>query len=1066
MTQIFSEEIFNPAFSLEGPHLVAASAGTGKTYNIQNIYARLVAEKGFRASEIQVMTFTEKATKELRERIRKILADYLRLFTGDLSGFTSEELDRLEKLRACARSTIGGNTPDIVAHTRIELALMEFDQAAISTIHGFCRRALVRFAFETNSAFKAELSDTKAQDLSRRVRDWWRRNRQSIPDALKDGVSIKKIHSYVCGLAGKTDWKVDSALEDDADEFSLARAAEIVSAYEADRSVRTTQTYDDLLRGLRIALQDSTKGPLLAACLRNEFKAALVDEFQDTDPVQYEIFQRVFLDPTVNPPPSLFFVGDPKQAIYSFRGGDIYTYKKAVTESTVAANTFRLDKNFRSTPRLIDAVNALFMDEKKDDGSFVRTFGDDSIGYSEKLHSNEKKEPLPLMDGTSDPSPFRIVMAKSANERSQAVIDAVLNILEEQRRNGITPKDIAILTTSNDVGGVFRDALRKVGVPAVLQRAGNVFAGDMAADFRQVLMAMAQMGGRGQVRTALLTDFFSFDKAKMDDESLFADMVGFFGELNQIWLKRGFNATIAALEANKECDFRRKLAGLPDGERKLADLMQIIDLADVAVREIGPAPERLVDWITERINQSTDENGEKNAEEYARQLESERDALKIMTIHVSKGLEFPIVIVPMTEGMKVKPPYFYHDDNMNLHVALGEEAKAKAIAEHNAERMRLLYVALTRATKRTILVTTEPKPESPIGILFANARRNGAGEDAQNSPIAWTRYEELKEPLPPYSASISGVNAKDLLPALTPRHYSSAPTKGSYSVLSPGEHGSFGDELDFDSSARDNVNERAEGIMALPGGTKIGNCWHKILEHLPFDAGYDDIYAETRRALLVHGLLPANDESVEKNVDLVAEMIKAALKCPLLAPDGKNFTLSTVGAQDRFSEWEFNFSSKAAASTTAEIAKILREEWDGDLSKELFLKALEGWERYIPKGYFKGFLDLVFRKDGYYYIVDWKSNALKRRVEDFQEEGITAEMASAGYFFQYLLYSAVLHRFLKETMGAEYSWECNFGGIYYFFLRGIPFNGKKAVFCDRPGEVLLDKLCASLGLEG
>ena len=1066
MTQIFSEEIFNPAFSLEGPHLVAASAGTGKTYNIQNIYARLVAEKGFRASEIQVMTFTEKATKELRERIRRILADCLRLYTGDVSGFAPEELDRLEKLRACARSTICDDSPDDVARARIELALMEFDQAAISTIHGFCRRALVRFAFETDSAFKAELADTKAQDLARRVRDWWRCNRQSIPDAVKDGVSIGKIQSYVSAIAGKTDWEVDCALEDDADEFSLARAAEIVGAYEADRPVRTAQTYDDLLRGLRIALQDFTRGPLLAARLRNEFKAALVDEFQDTDPVQYEIFERVFLDSAAEPPPSLFFVGDPKQAIYSFRGGDIYTYKKAVTGSAVAANTFRLDTNFRSTPRLIDAVNALFMDEKKDDGSFVRTFGDDSIGYSEKLQSNGKKEPLALADGTSDLSPFRIVMVKNASERSQAVVDAVLRVLEEQRGNGVTPKDIAILTTSNDGGEGFRDALRKVGVPAVLQRAGNVFAGGMAADFRQVLMALAQMGGRGQVRAALLTDFFSFDKARMDDECRFADMVGFFGELNQIWLKRGFNAAIAALEANDECDFRRKLAGLPDGERRLADLMQIIDLADVAAKELGPAPEALVDWITERINLSADENGEKNAEEYARQLESESDALKIMTIHVSKGLEFPIVIVPMTEGVKVTPPYFYHDDTMKLHVALGEEAKAKAIAEHNAERMRLLYVALTRATKRTILVMAEPKPGSPLGILLGNARRNGAGENATDSPIAWTRYEELEEPLPRYSAVIPDVKADDLSPALTSRHYSSLPTKGSYSSLSPGEHGSYGDGLDFDSARRDDVNECAEGVMALSGGAKTGNCWHEILERLPFDAGDDEVLSETSRALLAHGLVSANDESGGNNVGLVAEMIKSVLKCPLSAPDGKSFMLRDIGAQDRFSEWEFNFPSAASVPTTAEIAKILREEWEGDPSKEVFLNALEGWDRPVPKGYFEGFLDLVFRKDGFYYIVDWKSNALKRRVEDFQEDGIAAEMASAGYFFQYLLYSAVLHRFLKETMGSGYSWECNFGGIYYFFLRGIPFNGNKAVFCDRPGEVLLDKLCASLGLEG
>ena len=1062
MNCIFSEDIFDPGFVLEGPHLVAASAGTGKTYNIQNIYARLVAEKGFRASQIQVMTFTEKATKELRDRVRKVLADLSRLFADDVAGFKPEELERLKKLRACARATIGGESPDAVARTRIVLALMEFDQAAISTIYRFCRRALVRFAFETDSAFKAEFADTKAQDLARRVRDWWRCNRQSIPDAVKDGVDIGMIQSYVSGLAGKTDWTVDEVAEDDAGAYALARAEEIVNAYEADRPTRTTQTYDDLLRSLRIALQDAEKGPVLAACLRNEFKAALVDEFQDTDPVQYDIFRRVFLDPAVQPAPALFFVGDPKQAIYSFRGGDIYTYKRAVTDPAVAASTYHLDQNFRSTPRLIDAVNALFMDEETGKDTYVRTFGDDSIGYPKPLRSNEMKEPLTLPDGNPDPSPFRIVMAENASGRSQAVVDTVLKVLEEQRGRGITPKDIAILTTSNDAGAGFRDALRDVGVPAVLQRAGNVFAGQMAGDFRQVLMAMAQMGGRGQVRAALLTGFFSFDKAKLDDESVFADMVGFFGELNQIWLTRGVNAALAALEANEECDFRRKLAGQPDGERLLADLMQIIDLADAAVKELGPAPETLVDWLTERINQSGDED---DVEEYARQLERESDALKIMTIHVSKGLEFPIVIVPMTRGWDVQAPYFYHDDDMNLHVALDDAARARAAAEHDAERMRLLYVALTRATKRTVLVTTEPNPESPLGRLLANARRNGAGEDAPGSPIKWIWYEPPEDPLAPYFASTSDVKAEDLSPARVPRHYSPAPTKGSYSSLAPGEHGDHDDEFDFDSAAGDGVNEGAEGVMALPGGTKTGTCWHEILERLPFDADDDSILAETRRALSVHGLASSNDEAFAKDAGLVAEMVKSALECPLRAPDGTSFTLREIGGQDRFSEWEFDFSSAAAASTTVAIAEILRNEWKGDVSKMAFLKELEGWNSPIPKGYLKGFLDLVFRKDGYYYVVDWKSNSLTRRAADFMEEGITAEMASAGYFFQYLLYSAVLHRFLKETLGSGYFWERSFGGIRYYFLRGIPYNGEKAVFCDRPGEALLEKLCAALGLE-
>ena len=515
--RIFSEEIFDPAFVLEGPHLVAASAGTGKTYNIQNIYARLVAEKGFRVAQIQVMTFTEAATKELRARVRAMLSNMARFLANETKDINQDELDRLEKLRDCVRKNIGGADADAVARARIELALMEFDQASISTIHGFCRRALVRFAFETNSAFRSEFADTKRQDLSHRVRDWWRCEHTSLEEPIKSGLSLGTLDGFVQALSGKSGWSVDEGEVNDPNMFALARAKEIVNAYEEDRPARDTQTYDDLLRGLQSALRDKEKGASLAARLREEFKAALVDEFQDTDPVQYDIFRLVFLDPEVRPAPTLFFVGDPKQAIYSFRGGDIYTYKKAVTDPAVEANTFRLDKNFRSTPRLIDAVNALFMDDKNPDGSCDYTFGNKSIDYPDALRASDKAA-FTLPDGTDDPSPFRIVEVDNKTSRNQAVVDTVLGILEEQRAKGLTPRDIAILVTSHTDGADYRDMLRDVGVPAVLQKAGNVFAGELASDLRQVLMAMAQMGGRGQVKAALLTRFFSSNEALFADE--------------------------------------------------------------------------------------------------------------------------------------------------------------------------------------------------------------------------------------------------------------------------------------------------------------------------------------------------------------------------------------------------------------------------------------------------------------------------------------------------------------------------------------------------------------------
>ena len=154
-----------------------------------------------------------------------------------------------------------------------------------------------------------------------------------------------------------------------------------------------------------------------------------------------------------------------------------------------------------------------------------------------------------------------------------------------------------------------------------------------------------------------------------------------------------------------------------------------------------------------------------------------------------------------------------------------------------------------------------------------------------------------------------------------------------------------------------------------------------------------------------------------------------------------------------------------AAKTTAALKAVIERHWAGDPTKAPFLKAMEGWNRPIPKGFLRGFVDLLFRHDGYCYVVDWKSNVINGAASGFTADGIAGEMAEHGYFFQYLLYATVLHRFLKETMGAGYSWERNFGGIRYYFLRGVATDCPAAVFADRPGAAMLDELAAELGME-
>ena len=1113
-TKIFSEEIMKPDFTLEGAHLVAASAGTGKTHNIQNIYARLIMEKGWRVSQIQVMTYTDAATKELRERLRTVLNDIqVRMNGGSCEGKDAERRnERADKLIAASRGETAAK------RNAVELALLEFDSAAISTIHGFCSRALARYAFETRTPFSTEIEDNKIADLSRRTRDWWRRREELAPAEILPKLDFNKLRNYVFELGKKALWVLDSLDETTPNGFMLKCAADIVDAYEKDRANRSTQTFDDLLRAMREALRGEF-GETFAAKLREEFKAALIDEFQDTDPVQYEIFQKVFLADEKVP---VFFVGDPKQAIYAFRGGDIFTYRKATTSEYINNNKFYLDTNYRSTQRLMDAVNALFLD--KPNGEEDRfTFGDSEIDYPLPIKADDKKSPDKkrlLVDGNDDPQPFRIISVSDKNQRFDVLAQEVVKTLTDYA-DILTPKDIAILVSSHINAQNIKDKLKKCNVPCAIQKPGNVFTykdtkiyghttykpSKLLRELCNVLLACAGNGGKKQIFTALLTPFFGLSPADLlaMDEDTLAGWIRKFKEIDSIWLKRGFGAAMSKIQeygVRNGIGYRERLAADPDGERLLTDCGQIIELAIAATKEIGPSPEKMIEWLKKRVVNAQDEE---DTEAYARQLESEDDAVKIMTMHVSKGLQFPVVFLPdCNDPVKTKSfgdAICYHDRNNGYQLSfttlsensgeqnaedtatpeeqqvqtsekqqIPEELQA-AIQEATQEKLRLLYVAMTRAEQRTVALYTG-EPSEPLGRLFANAKRNGAGEDSPTSPIKWINGYDLQEPAPLYVRADRPDLDKE---NEEPRAFDMRSKKGSYSSITPSlsddkdnedfTGGKDNDEQDNETAPENTESASSRPIFQIKGGANIGSCWHEILEKVPFDADEETLKEISSNTLKAYGFNPDDHIGGCSYLDITCGMLKKVLEREITTPDGSTFTLRDVSWNDRLSELEFNFSSAAAQRNTSYIAEILRSHWRDDASKKEFLDAVENWERSIPDGFINGFMDLVFRHKGYYYIVDWKSNKLGGDEDSFTEDGVRHEMAKHGYFFQYLLYAAVLHRWLKSLPGGEYSWKNNFGGIMYYFLRGVDAGIDKAVFTDMPEEGLLDEIGEVLGME-
>ncbi|MDW7712472.1 MAG: UvrD-helicase domain-containing protein, partial [Deferrisomatales bacterium] len=603
---------------LEGRNLVEASAGTGKTYTIAGLFVRLLLEARLGVDQILVVTFTEAATEELRDRIRRRIRDAVEAFRAGESG-GDDLLAGLLSDPAIDREWAAG---------WLRNALWGFDEAAVHTIHGFCQRVLAEKAFECGAPFEAEVTPDESGLLEEVVADYWRRELHGAPSGflhyLQDRkVTLQALTRFASDWAGAPNLAVvpEGAVPPSAEGEAAVREAyrrvqelwrasgpevarllaeapgvhrgkykprmvpqfaremdvfaaagdplapcealprwsasavaaaatkgfaplehpffeacqellELRDALEEEhgarllalkqgllgwvrqelprwKAQRNLRSFDDLLRDVHAALAGPA-GPGLAAALSARYRAALIDEFQDTDPVQYEIFRRAFGGAGAR----LFLIGDPKQAIYSFRGADLFAYLDAARE---AEARFTLDRNWRSTPDLLAAVNALF-------GRREAPFLFEDIGY-QAVHSGEPggKEPL-RFDGAPDTAPFQVWFAPRGEAKlldkasawadiPRAVAGEVVRLLRAGQEGRATiggrpvaPEHIACLVRTNRQAQLVQDALREGGVPSVIHGASSLFASREAEEMLRLLAALAEPGREGRVRAALATD--------------------------------------------------------------------------------------------------------------------------------------------------------------------------------------------------------------------------------------------------------------------------------------------------------------------------------------------------------------------------------------------------------------------------------------------------------------------------------------------------------------------------------------------------------------------------------
>ena len=887
----------------------------------------------------------------------------------------------------------------------------------------------------------------------------------------------------------------------------VARAVPFISErLEQCKKTRRQQFFDDLLTRLRDALCGA-EGDALAQILRRRFRAALIDEFQDTDPVQYEIFNRIYQ----HSGQPVFFVGDPKQAIYRFRGADVFTYLGARRRQSAC---FSLTINWRSTPAMVAAINRMFslntapfliaqidypsVRAARDGSGLKGTAGGDGLYFVELFPDEGGKARL-----TKTEAQNRIAQTTAMQIQALLAQGREAELLLEDGADGqggrpVDGRDIAVLVRSHHQGQLMRDALQRLGIAAVQYAQDNVFETAEAAELELVLKAIVEPQRPELLRAALATRVLGYDVADIlaaeNNPALWEQWVDHFLRYHEMWQTHGFIYMSRRLLVAER--IAPRLLEQDDGERRLTDLMHLMELLQERSRRRSCGMEALLNWLVDRRQSPGGEH-----EEHRLRLESDRYLVKIITVHKSKGLEYPIVFCPfmwyVADRDKPRPPprdgarlfsasaaLEYHDPEAGYQAVVdfaaggGTPQAQWAFRERLAEDLRLLYVALTRAKYRCYLAW-------------------GAMADSEFSALAWVLHaDEVGTPVDDLAvfhdhvATLAPAQIRNRLmriAAASGGAISLAPQTGerprevsqggqlhdqplqfrrfrgavapawrvtSFTGLAGGigrpGTGRFDEQGEDQYPAGESVEELS--VHSFPRGARTGACWHEILEHCDFSASRSALAVVVERVLRRYGFEDIWQETV-------TEMVYRTLTVSLNPSEG--LQLCRVGAADRQVESGFYFSLQRFS--VGEVFR-LAAEYGYELA------AGDGGTLFGPGGYMQGYIDLIFRYGGKYYIVDYKSNWLGTDGSAYMPERLAAAMIEHHYPLQYLIYCIAVHRMLSRRLPG-YDYRQHFGGVYYLFLRGIAAEGvpMQGVFFDRPEAGLitaLDRYCLDAREDG
>ena len=841
-------------------------------------------------------------------------------------------------------------------------------------------------------------------------------------------------------------------------DLVLARAmVEIRDAVAREKRRRGELGFDDMLSRLDEALRGDS-GETLASAIRQRFPVAMIDEFQDTDPQQYRIFRRIWRR---QPETALLLIGDPKQAIYAFRGADIFTYMKA--RGDVAAH-YTLDTNWRSSPGMVSSVNRLF---SLSDNPFmfheIPFLPVKAAAKNKGLRFTVDAADVPAMNvwlmpgdtiGSGDYQTFMAQLCAtqirdwlSAGQQGRALL------WRGETSRPVQASDITVLVRNRLEAAQVREALQTLGIPSVyLSNRDSVFETLEAQELLWLLQAVLAPERENTLRSALATSMFGLTALDIEnlnqDEQAWDALVEEFSEYRQIWRQRGVMPMLRALMTARH--IAENLLATRGGERRLTDILHISELLQEAASQLE-SEHALVRWLAQHIAEP-----DSNAASQQMRLESDKHLVQIVTIHKSKGLEYPLVWLPFIARFRKQDQAFYHDrETFAAVLDLGQDEASLELAEAErlAEDLRLLYVALTRAVWHCSLGVAPLSSRksgnsdfhlSALGrLLQAGEAMDAAGLAARladfcHGDIALQIPGELDlTPWQAPAATIPRLSARELQ-----RRIADDWRVTSYSGLQ--QHGFSGGQdllprLDVDAAGVGEVVEEPQLTPhQFPRGAAPGTFLHSLFEELDFTQPVPEGWMAEKLQLSGFDAQWA---------PVLTDWLGGVLKTRLPGPD---IALNQLAARDK--QVEMAFYLPIAQLLTAERLDALIRQYDplsADTPPLDFRQV---------RGMLKGFIDLVFRHEGRYYLLDYKSNWLGEDREAYTRPAMEQAMRAHRYDLQYQLYSLALHRYLRHRL-ADYDYDRHFGGVIYLFLRGMDGQeGGQGIFTTRPVRPLIDGL--------